>query len=460
MQKPRPLHKRAPITCFLFLWVALVGALLAVPAQAVPAFARQTGENCVACHTAFPELTPFGREFKLNGYTWGERQALPLALMMQGSLTQMAQSKDAGGRTLVPHLGDLQFDRLTAFAAGKITDNVGGYTQWAYNNNQALGHDGGTVGHAGIHDFDLRAVKRLSLAGKDLVLGLNLNNNPTLQDVWNSTPVWRGMPFTGSNLPRSRPQGGLLLDGALGQKVVGLGAYAWWDRQWYGELSTYGSAVNHWRVLSTGVALDQMNRLHAYNNPYWRLAWNREWGAHSLMLGHFGMVADKYPDPGTPHGATDRFTDLALDAQYQYLSDPSIFSLAGSLGHERQNRRASHASGEALHPVNHLQTLRLKASYLYERTYGVSLAYSEVRGSADAGLYGKVRDSATGALVSDRPDTRSYIAEFDYNFNPQTRLIFQYTGFLKWNGATANIDGRGRKPSDNNILFMGLWFLF
>lgn len=171
MQKPRPLHKRAPITCFLFLWVALVGALLAVPAQAVPAFARQTGENCVACHTAFPELTPFGREFKLNGYTWGERQALPLALMMQGSLTQMAQSKDAGGRTLVPHLGDLQFDRLTAFAAGKITDNVGGYTQWAYNNNQSLGHDGGTVGHAGIHDFDLRAVKRLSLAGKDLLLG-------------------------------------------------------------------------------------------------------------------------------------------------------------------------------------------------------------------------------------------------------------------------------------------------
>ncbi|MEJ2687039.1 MAG: cytochrome C, partial [Gammaproteobacteria bacterium] len=38
-------------------------------ANAVPSFARQTGLACMACHTVFPELTPFGRTFKLNGYT-------------------------------------------------------------------------------------------------------------------------------------------------------------------------------------------------------------------------------------------------------------------------------------------------------------------------------------------------------------------------------------------------------
>ena len=36
---------------------------------AVPSFARQTGMACQACHTVFPELTPFGRLFKLNAYT-------------------------------------------------------------------------------------------------------------------------------------------------------------------------------------------------------------------------------------------------------------------------------------------------------------------------------------------------------------------------------------------------------
>ena len=37
-------------------------------ANALPAFARQTGQPCGACHTAIPELRPFGRLFKLGGY--------------------------------------------------------------------------------------------------------------------------------------------------------------------------------------------------------------------------------------------------------------------------------------------------------------------------------------------------------------------------------------------------------
>jgi hypothetical protein len=40
-------------------------------ADAIPVFARQTGHNCQACHISYPELTAYGREFKLNGYTFG-----------------------------------------------------------------------------------------------------------------------------------------------------------------------------------------------------------------------------------------------------------------------------------------------------------------------------------------------------------------------------------------------------
>jgi hypothetical protein len=40
-------------------------------ASAVPSYARQTGQPCATCHTAWPELTPFGRQFKLMGYTSG-----------------------------------------------------------------------------------------------------------------------------------------------------------------------------------------------------------------------------------------------------------------------------------------------------------------------------------------------------------------------------------------------------
>ena len=44
---------------------------LSHPAQALPSFARQTGQPCGTCHTDFPGLTPYGRLFKLNGYTAG-----------------------------------------------------------------------------------------------------------------------------------------------------------------------------------------------------------------------------------------------------------------------------------------------------------------------------------------------------------------------------------------------------
>src|SRR6202790_5575710 len=63
--------------CWLFAAVAVVvlaGYLtigFAPPAQALPSFARQTGQPCGTCHTNFPGLTPFGRRFKLLGYTTG-----------------------------------------------------------------------------------------------------------------------------------------------------------------------------------------------------------------------------------------------------------------------------------------------------------------------------------------------------------------------------------------------------
>ena len=54
-------------------------------ALALPSYARQTGQQCAACHNGFPELTPYGRLFKLNGYTFlGGDSSLPaLAAMLQ-----------------------------------------------------------------------------------------------------------------------------------------------------------------------------------------------------------------------------------------------------------------------------------------------------------------------------------------------------------------------------------------
>jgi hypothetical protein len=50
------------------LFVALVSLGIAMPASAIPAFARKYGTSCLTCHSVYPKLTPFGEAFRRNGY--------------------------------------------------------------------------------------------------------------------------------------------------------------------------------------------------------------------------------------------------------------------------------------------------------------------------------------------------------------------------------------------------------
>src|SRR5882762_5289733 len=83
------------------LGVAAYAAALALiylsssPAQALPSFARQTGKPCAQCHVVAygVALTAYGRQFKLNGYVWGDAEQVipPLALMTQGGFTHTSK---------------------------------------------------------------------------------------------------------------------------------------------------------------------------------------------------------------------------------------------------------------------------------------------------------------------------------------------------------------------------------
>jgi hypothetical protein len=48
------------------------------PASAIPAFARKYGMPCSACHEAWPKLSPFGQQFKDNGYQLGNDRDAPI----------------------------------------------------------------------------------------------------------------------------------------------------------------------------------------------------------------------------------------------------------------------------------------------------------------------------------------------------------------------------------------------
>lgn len=169
-------------------------------ALAVPSFARQTGLPCQACHTTFPELTPFGRTFKLNGYTLtGLRQIEapssgstgglkisqipPLSAMVQAGFTNTAH-KEPGTQN-----NNVEFpQQLSFFFAGEVAPHLGSFIQVTY----AQPDD-----KFGLDNTDIRFANQASLAGADTIYGINFNNNPTVEDLWNSTPAW-GFPWSES----------------------------------------------------------------------------------------------------------------------------------------------------------------------------------------------------------------------------------------------------------------------
>src|SRR6516225_6053110 len=80
-------HRRAAVAflavnSWLFLSLALSPAFASpIPkgnVHAIPAFARKYGMPCSSCHEAWPKLSPFGQQFKDNGYQMGNERDAPI----------------------------------------------------------------------------------------------------------------------------------------------------------------------------------------------------------------------------------------------------------------------------------------------------------------------------------------------------------------------------------------------
>lgn len=466
---------------------AVLALMLAAPAvHAIPAFNRQTGQNCVACHAGgqFPELTPYGRMFKLTGYTIGER-ALPLSVMgvVSYNRTSNTSSPDPAfdRAATFPKDGNLIFQTASAFLGGKVTDNLGAFVQLTYANyDHQSESDSHWVGHTMSDNLDVRYADRFIAPGRDLVVGLTMNNNPSVQDPWNSAPAWGFNVVPGSSGPATTP----LIAGGLAQNVAGFGAYAYWNRTLYGELSAYRTANGLWSFMSQGFSAERGDQQIVKGwNPYWRVALTREWGAHNGMLGAFGFDARVYPDLTDPTGPTNHFRDTGVDAQYQYILDPHALTVTASYVHEK----ISYANTVAGQPPpldpdgsiglpltsdsDTLRMFRAKASYVYNARYGGTLQYFDVSGSTNPALQTSAFDPANADALLDgsqgvtgnlagNPGTRGMTVEAFWLPVQYLRIGVQYTAFSRFNGASNNYDGFGRNARDNNTLFIYFWGAF
>lgn len=437
-----------------FAALVLVATLVVCPdALALPSFARQTGMPCAQCHmhSYGPQLTTYGRQFKLNGYSWGDGDhPMPLALMIQGGFSHVDTAVPEPLARRFSTNDNLSVDQFSAFYGGRITEHSGAFVQVTYS---------GEDRHTSWDNLDVRYARPVDFGGTSAVVGISINNSPTVQDLWNSTPAW-GFPFITSPLVPG-PAAATLIEGGLAQLVLGATAYAMIEDHVFLEAGAYRGLSDRW-LRNTGLSADDNPHVNGAA-PYWRLAYQGGKEPYYFSIGTFGIQAKLQPDTTVPD--TDRYTDLGFDATYQYADEsPFAVTVNTSYIHENQKLTGSFNAGATGVASNHLNTLRLDASVTYRQTWSAGAGVFDITGGPDATLYGAAPLDGSN---NGSPDTRGYILQLEYvPFGKKDswagpwvniRVGLQYTGYLKFNGGTSNYDGDGRSARQNNSIFLYYW---
>jgi len=468
-----------------WLKVVLTGVALVVPfvvtgvrapsARAVPSYSRQTGFPCRSCHTTPPELTPLGRQFKLNGYTItgmpvtkAEKtsreagltllQNLPLSVFFETSYTQTNKVQPGTQNSSFEFPQD-----VSLFVAGAWAPHLGSFVQFTYDTQDD---------HFSWDQTDIRyANSRKSLFGKSLVYGLDMNNTPGVEDLWHTTPAW-GYPFIADDQAPT-PATATIIDGTLAQDVAGFGAYGMWNDHLYFDVTGYRSEhIGFGQPNSGSNSEGAAFNIHGLA-PYWRAAWQQTWTNNYLEVGTYGMFMRSTPGgvvgPGSEGGGTltDNYVDTAVDFQYdrtlpRFRND--ILSIRGTYIHENSTLNATATLVDLDRLRHQLNTVKANAEYHFGDRFSGAFGWFNTTGTRDFGLYGL--DDPVNGNGSGSPSSSGYILNLSWWPTQNVDLAAQYTGYFKFNGATRNynvFDGSESLPrnaSNNNTLYILARFLF
>ncbi|HET6144484.1 MAG TPA: hypothetical protein VFE02_13325 [Candidatus Acidoferrales bacterium] len=452
---------------FVAICALFVALFVQVPtASAIPSYARQTGFPCKSCHYMPPELTPLGRAFKLNGYTMSGKptvtspakgnvsglnilETFPLSVLLDTSFTSLKSPEplSQNGSFQLPQQASL-------FLAGAWSTHVGSFIQVTYTSQDD---------HFTWDNSDIRYANATHLLKKDLAYGITLNNNPTVEDLWNSTPAW-GFPWVGSDWAPG-PTAGALINGGLGSDVAGIGMYAMWDNHLYIDGTIYRSAHIGVPQPNTGNGLGINIRGVA---PYWRVAWQQNSTNNNLEIGTYGMHLKS--TPGGITGLEDAYTDWAGDFQYDHIFPQfhgDVLSIRGTYIRENSALLNTFTGGGADIVQHHLNTIQANAEYHFGDKYSATIGYFNVDGTPDFSLYSGAATPGdvttvppvTGSVNGD-PRSNGFIANLSWWPVQNIGLSAQYTAYTRFNGGNTNYDNNGRNASSNNTIYLVARFVF
>jgi iron:rusticyanin reductase len=427
---------------WFFGLILIIPLILPHSASAVPSFARQTGLACDTCHTVFPHLTPFGRDFKLHGYTYDyselikavreiekneakEERGIPNLVinkipMLSVRIVSMFNEQVGGssvpsgkvtaGQGLVSAVDEGYSDESivhivrasSLFVAGEVAPNIGTFLEFTGPND--TGSD--TFG-VGFLDLVLLAPS-VTVHGHDLTFGVRATDSVGADDPSNAVGNF-GLTTTLMGMSTHAT----LFDPYQASVIVGGEAYAMLGGFSHGGI--YGAfGIFHPTNSQTDTSyvtgnltgepstFTDGNFTGAKNvDEYGRLSfWLPGYKNIYSEIGGFGYHGSEgmSASPGanlTEPDFTDSYYNFGIDTQTQWIADKHLVELFAVYQRQHDSKffdqdlfTGTFGQGESVTR----QGFAIEADYYYRRTYGVYARYFYEHSS-------QVEDVNVGATV-------------------------------------------------------------
>ena len=414
------------------LVVFLMIALLPDVSQGVPSFARQIQKPCTACHTIWPNLNQYGRQFKVKAYTdispeWKLEKKdglnLPYILPLSVRITSFLYTREDNDSADVHKDSTRIPTQLDIFLASRIYDYAGVFAFAAYDPDSGwalpqvkiaaqypLG-EGNTIGLVAFKGPSTSADPFNSFGGRDRPLIYGDESTPQVL-----TKGWTLSPSDEGNM-------GVVAHGYfLGNRLY---AAAGGMRGGRSEDVSGGTLFN----APPGANIAESNPIGGYA----RLAWDQKLPNGAVTIGgayYTGKqrIISSTASLGVPFEADVQriFADASLE---QNLWEDFLFEVHGTYGLGTE-KNVFGGSQE-----RRFEGFHLEGSLYYERKYGIVGAYSHYYTKGVSG----------SDITGDADVVDAWVASATYLPWANTKVALQYAQILT--------SFAGGQPYQNDNLF-------
>lgn len=420
-------------TVFLLGSLGLVLLIVLSPnmSRAVPSYARQVQKPCTACHTIWPNLNQYGRQFKVRAYTdvspdWklitkdrlNLLYILPVSVRATSFLYTKERNKEAGideNSTRIP-------DQVDLFLASRVAEYMGVFSHFAF-----VPGDG--------FEFPVLKMAFQYPLGSNTVGLVIFKGSSVSVDPFNSLGG-RSMPivFGDEGSPLVLTKGWTF--SSLDEGNMGLVAHGYFlQNRLYGAAGVMRGGRSE--DVSNGILLNASPGADfAESNPfhgYFRLAWDQKLPDGAVTFGAaYDFGEQKIRESPLPLALPFRskvsrlYADASLE---QHFGEDHLIEVQALYG---MGREKNVFGGDE---VRRFYGFHVEASYFYQRMFGLVAAYNFLNN----------RNVSPLDITGDDKRVNQWLVSF--NFLPwlNTKLALQY--------AQTRTKFAGAQPSQTDKIF-------